>query len=352
MNKFNLQESEKNRILLMHRVIKEQFAGRIDPESLESPATPVTPATPATPTTPATSTSPDVPKSIKDQLEVFITNGCVKNGNVVKMTSTNPQKEFAIKQESTKTPGKFRYFFIDNTVGMNDETGKFQILPNKWACNTKAVEAAKTNIDRTTQEGGWKLRKDITDTDANVNNPQMYEKQVVDGKTLYRRISGKGITGALDKRQQEVVTKWVAQGAQLEKDVDAEQAKTWTRKLVSPKSDGLFSEDFYMYFPPDTVNNADITTAFQDAVKDQTPESKSDCKTAIEAYYTAFKTKKRIEPNTLNAMKEKVQACANQFDGKWGIGAFTKIDDYVDILRGVKSGGPSRRGEDAKWRLN
>jgi hypothetical protein len=224
----------------------------------------------------------------------------------------------------------------------------------KWACSalTKPVEdQIKTNIDLTQKEGGWKKRGDITDTDANVNNPQMYEKQVVNGETLYRRISGKGIAGALDKRQQDVVTKWEAQGAKLEKDVDAEQAKTWSRKLVSPKSDGLFSEDFYMYFPPNTVNNAAILTAFKGAVTDQTANSKSDCKTAIEAYYMAFKVKAKIEPNTMDAMKEKVQACANQFDGKWGVGAFTKIDDYVDILRGVERGGPSSYGDDAQWRL-
>jgi hypothetical protein len=225
----------------------------------------------------------------------------------------------------------------------------------KWACSalTKPVEdQIKTNIDLTQKEGGWKKRGDITDTDANVNNPQMYEKQVVNGETLYRRISGKGIAGALDKRQQDVVTKWEAQGAKLEKDVDAEQAKTWSRKLVSPKSDGLFSEDFYMYFPPNTVNNAAILTAFKAAVTDQTSNSKSDCKAAIEAYYSAFKVKAKIEPNTMDAMKEKVQACVNQFKGKWGVGAFTKIDNYVDILTGVERGGPSSYGDDAKWRLN
>jgi hypothetical protein len=114
MNKFNLQESEKNRILLMHRVIKEQSEPVTrTPAAPEIPATPEPPAAPKVP-------NPDVPKSIKDQLEVFITNGCAKNSKVVKMTSSNPQKQFAIKQESTKTPGKFRYFFIDKTVGMTD----------------------------------------------------------------------------------------------------------------------------------------------------------------------------------------------------------------------------------------
>jgi hypothetical protein len=215
-----------------------------------------------------------------------------------------------------------------------------------------ADAVSQKNLELTQKEGEWKERKDITDTDSNIENPQMYEKKVVNGVTLYRRISGKGIAGALDSRQQAVVNKWIAQGAKLEKDVDAEQAKTWTRKLVSPKSEGLFSEDFYMYFPPTTITNAEITTAFQKAVQEQTPESPKDCKETIEAYYSAFKKKKRIEPNMLNAMREKVQACKNEYYGSWG--AFrggNKIDEYLDMLSGVKSGGPSSYGDDSKWRL-
>jgi len=240
-------------------------------------------------------------------------------------------------------------------VVTTDVDGKKTVITNRrWNCPalTKPVEdQIKTNINLTQKEGGWKKRENITDTDANVNNPQMYEKQVVNGETLYRRISGKGIAGALDDRQQVVVTKWEEQGAKLEKDVDAEQSKTWSRKLVSPKSDGLFSEDFYMYFPPNTVNNAAILTAFQGAVTDQTAGSKSDCKTAIEAYYSAFKIKAKIEPNTMEPMKEKVQACVTQFKGKWGFMGGGKIDEILDILSGVKVGGPSSYGGDSKWRL-
>jgi len=343
--KFIIEENEANRILSMHQALKEQ----VNPPAAGTPA-------------------PPKPKTTQEKLQEFVDGGCVKNGVVVRMNSKNPNKQFAIKQESTKNPGKFRYFFVDFTYGTVGADGTFQTATNKWECNqtniaanqsqaaqaqanqAQAQQTAQTNIDLTQKEGGWKKREDITDTDANVNNPQMYQKQVVNGVTLYRRISGAGIAGALDERQQKVVEKWKAEGAKLEGEVDAEQAKTWTRKLVSPKSEGLFSEDFYMYFPPNTVNNADITAAFKDAVTDQTPQSKADCKTAVEAYYMAFKTKKKIEPNTLNAMKEKVQACSNQFEGQWG-GVFSKVDDYVNILRGVKPGGPSSYGDDAQWRL-
>jgi hypothetical protein len=331
MNKFIIEESEKERILTMHKsLLKEQ-------------------------------TEP----TLKNQLQKFIDDGCFPSGNpkIVAMKSSNPNKVFAIKIESTKTPGKFRYFFIDNTVGeMNN--GSFRYLDIPWECDQNAVKnktSITSNIENIKKEGGWKTYDELiaTDTRENISNPAMYEKKVIDGIELYRRTSGKGITSGLDERQQKVVDKWKSQGAKLENEVDAEQAKTWSRKLVSPKSEGLFSEDFYMYFPPTTITDTEITTRFEDAVREQTPESADDCKKTIEAYYMAYTKSKQIEPNMLNAMKEKVQACKNEFYGSWG--AFRggkQIDTYLDYLSGtqtnipgVKKPGPSSYGATAVWRL-
>jgi hypothetical protein len=340
MNKFNLQEDEKNRILSMHKaLIKEQAT--------------------AAPTA-------DAPKSIEDQLTVFITNGCAKNGKVVKMKSSNPQKQFAIKQESTKTPGKFRYLFIDNTVGMSDETGKFQILPNKWACNTGAVQAkasaeqaattaSKANVDKTKQEGDWKTKEDLikTDTEQNIENPVMYEKKEVNGVTLYRRKVSGGIGAALTEDQQKIVEKWKSQGYKLRKDLDPEEANTWKPKLVSPASEGYFSQDLIMYSDPTvTVKDATITTTIQQSLQNRIPTDQKDCKTTIEAYYLAFKKKRPLEPNEFEALKTKTQACKNEYGGDWGaLSGGRRMDNYLEIMSGG-IGGPSRAGDDAKWRLN
>ena len=58
-----------------------------------------------------------------------------------------------------------------------------------------------------------------------------------------------------------------------------------------------------------------------------------------------------IEPNQLSALKYKVQACKNEFYGDWGFMGGGKIDEILDILSGVKVGGPSSYGDDSKWRL-
>jgi hypothetical protein len=333
MNKFIIEESEVKRILSMHKeLIKEQ-----------------------SPTAAA-----DVSKSLKDQLQVFMTNGCVKNGKVVQMKSTNPQKQFAIRQENKKIPGKVRYLFIDNTVGISDETGKFKFLPNKWACDTGAIQAASTasaaskeNIERTKTSGNWKERNEITDTNANLENPKMYEKTVVDGVTLYRDVISSGVAGGLTPEQIGVIKKYTELGGKLRKDLDAEEAQTWKSQELYPAG-SLFSQGLVMYFPPSNVRGDEgtrIQTAFNKAVSDQRPESKKDCKDTIRAWHDAWKTKKRVEPNTFLPMKEKVQACVDEFNGRWGPDRLTKIDDFVDTLKGG-IGGPSKTGNDAKWRLN
>ena len=68
--------------------------------------------------------------SVKDQLQVFIDNGKIQNGVVIGMKSANPQLQYAIKQESSTTAGKFRYFFIDGRVG-RFENGNF-VFFGKW----------------------------------------------------------------------------------------------------------------------------------------------------------------------------------------------------------------------------
>jgi hypothetical protein len=66
----------------------------------------------------------------------------------------------------------------------------------------------------------------------------------------------------------------------------------------------------------------------------------------------AFKKKKVFTDDVLSAMKEKVQACKNEYYGSWGtFGGGKTIDGYLDMLSGKAPGGPSSYGEDSKWRL-
>lgn len=300
-----------------------------------------------------------------EKLRIAITAGCLKNGALKRSKSTG---NVFYRKPSAKDPAKEVDFFADMTFKFVDgsQSGKWKCdaiatsLSNKenkaaqdaatQEKNAADKKAADSNIELLKKEGGWKSYDELIqiDTKENISNPTMYEKKTVDGIDLYRRKVSGAVGEALTDDQMKIIKKWQSQGAKLRKDLDPEESKTWTAKVVSPKSEGYFVQDLVMYFPPTTITNTDITNAFQQAVQDQTPQNSDDCKTTIEAYYMAWSKKKKIEPNMLSAMKEKVQACKNEFYGSWGaFGGGKKIDGYLDTL----SGGPGGPSVGNPWRL-
>lgn len=289
-----------------------------------------------------------------------IAAGCLKNGKIRFLRGTKKP----VYQATTLKSNQVIIFSPDMTYKF-PATGK----TGKWKCSKseqlkakqetlkvqqssqQAANAKDTNLVK--KEGNWKEASEIQTTRENLENPKMFEKKVVNGVTLYRSIASSGIASGINDEQTKLITKYTNLGYKLRNQLDSEQAKTWTSKVVSPASEGIFSQDLVMYFDPNSVKNSVgtlIDKQFKDAITNQTPTSKNDCRDTIRAYYEAWKTKKRVEPNTFAPMKEKVQACVNEFDGKWG-GAFSKIDNYVETLRGG-SGGPLPYGDNSKWLLN
>lgn len=318
-----ISESEVKEILSMHKSLKEQDEKKL-----------------------STDVTSDLVK-----LRKAIEAGCLKNGKLL----TNANQTKYVYRATTKS-GKGVDFTADMNYKFSDgsKTGKWKCdkIAQMAATATATAAATAANVADTElvkQEGGWQEAKDIKTTRENLENPQLFEKKVVNGVTLYRAVISSGVTGGLTPEQIKVIKKYTDLGGKLRKDLDAEEAQTWSSKVVYPAGT-LFSQDLVMFFPPSNVRGAEggnVESQFKNAVTNQTPSSKGDCRNTIEAYYEAWRTKKRVEPNTFLPMKEKVQACANEFQGKWG-GVLSRIDNYVDILRGDKEGGPL---SDSKWRI-
>ena len=231
-----------------------------------------------------------------EKLRIAMASGCINKGGNLYTRKDNGRAIYRVKSDAQ--PTKLVDFYADLTYVFVDgsKSGRWRCAAIATTLDKKesdkaaaeaAAEAAKiaqvatdANITNLKTEGGWKTYEELisTDTKENIENPVMYEKKISDGRILYRRTSGSGITDGLDERQKVVIDKFKAVGAKLEKEVDALQAKTWTRKLVSPKGDGLFVQDLYMYFPPTAITDTQITNAFNQSLKDQTPENDDDCK--------------------------------------------------------------------------
>jgi hypothetical protein len=274
----------------------------------------------------------------KSKLSKMLDDGCVKNGKIVEMESKNPVLQFAIRQESTKTPGKFRYFFADNRVGSFDGNGKFEFSASKWSCNasqqakfdasTKEKETiVNTDIARELEQYGWKKREEIEVTDTELG--QLYQKHPK--YNLYKLKVNTAKTGGYTEEQKAFITQWNAKGY-VEKLTPEQLASGIYQKVKVQGSDEYFPGGLIMYKPASGA------------------QDKKTCRDDIKTYYDYWKTKREdITQTDFDQLKSKVQACANQFDGKWG-GIFSSVDNYIETLRGG-AGGPLSYGEDAKWRL-
>lgn len=101
-------------------------------------------------------TNTENPKNeVKERLEQYIDKGCAPNGKVIATTSTNPEYSYAIKQESTKTPGKFRYLYdikkgedtFEKRVAMLNSQGKLEFT-GTWFCDVDLKYTEKTDFTR------------------------------------------------------------------------------------------------------------------------------------------------------------------------------------------------------------
>jgi hypothetical protein len=264
--------------------------------------------------------SEQVVADLKGQLNKILTDGCVKNGKIVTMQSKNPALQFAIKQESTKTPGKFRYFFADRRVGIFDDNGKFQFLPGKLDC----TEVQQQKL--TDKENSEKAKETQLTTDA---------KTKKDAYIL--RFSG-------------------APYNYLFNIPDIEKQK-YTE--LDPVNDlrvpaGVFAVTDKFYSNPSLNRNikGSSDSVLDDVLTNQST-NRNACRKNIEDYYKAWKRRDSIEIDGPKFTKVKliVQSCKDEHYSKWGIlGGGKKYDEILDIMSGG-SGGPLDYGETLKWKL-
>ncbi len=310
-----------------------------------------------------------------ERLRIAISAGCLKGGSLKRSKSTG---NVFYRKPSAKDPSKEVDFFADMTFKFVDgsQSGKWKCdaiettlasATNKaaqdaaaLAKNAASLSASTENINKIKQEGGWKSYEELIqiDTKENISNPAMYEKKVIDGIDLYRR-KGSNLEKGLGDKAQSIIDEYKSKGYKLKSELTPEEIKTFKSQVVSPASDGYFPQDLVMYFDPSTVQGVgqlgdektNITTVIQNAVESRIPTDKKDCKDTIEAYYISWKKKRPLKPNEFNALKSKAQACKNEFYGDWGPMGGGKVDEIIDIMTGVKMGGPTANDKDSVWRL-
>jgi hypothetical protein len=302
MKNFVVNKKEKNNILSMHKSLMN--------EQIEN------------------STNTEDPNLIK--LRNSIKLGCLSNGKLKRDITKNIY--FYRKPSATGTGDVD--FFPDMTYKFvnGSKSGKWKCDGLVTLANTDTQQAAQqttvnTDIARELEQYGWKKREDIAVTDTELG--QLYQKHPK--YDLYKLKVNTAKTGGYTEEQKAFITQWNSKGY-VEKLTPEQLASGIYQKVNVQGSEQYFPGGLIMYKPAAGV------------------QDKKTCRDDVKTYYEYWKTKREdITQTDFDQLKSKVQACANQFEGKWG-GMFSSVDDYIKTLRGG-AGGPLSYGEDAKWRL-
>lgn len=310
--KILIEDIEKNAILDMHSKMKKN---KVVSEQVDQP-------------------------SIEAQLQALVDDGRAV-GTVVPMNSTNPQLKFAIKQESRKTPGKFRYFFIDKRVGML-ENGKFTFVkdavwtpgPAKPKVDQNAVDM-KTDFGREVATGNWTDRKDINIPDSEL--VQTYE-QHPKHKNLWKKKAVVNKSSGFTEDQQAFISAWTGSTDETEQKFSQNAYKfnptaadfatgQWTRDnyFIAPGSE--------VYFPADEKGQKGLKIFINVSKLNKEP-NRENCRAAIKTFVNMYKQSiggKQPEAQLFADTKAMVKLCKATI--KFG-GPFSKVDDDLKLLAG------------------
>lgn len=323
MKRMLIQESERNQILSMHGMINEQD-----------------------------STDPSL-----QLLRKAIKAGCLKNGKIL----SNKDATKYIYRATTRS-GKQVDFLSDMTYKFSDGVG------GKWKCDKMAQIDAQTiitNTDNTSKVAtlktqGWKTKNELVGVDLNTID-SVYDKKTIGDVTLYKLkvntgdLTSGGSTADFNEKQQAFLNDFIAKGYVLNPDLtkrDNMYAVT-AKELGAP--DSLFPNGLTLYYNPNNQSSikGQDTSVLGDVLANQSINRQA-CRKNVDDYFNAFKRKYSVvvDNSTIYKAKRIVQACKDEHYGKWGVaGGGNRLDNYLDILSGVKEGGPMSYGDDSMWRL-
>ena len=301
-------------------------------------------------------------------LRKAVKGGCLRNGQLVQSKLDPTKYIYRAKTDS----GLDIDFFGDMTYKFREsgKTGKWKMCQQAIDMETNAANTAAANAETkrdnaakiaSLKQQNYKTKEELIAAGADLNTiDKSYDKQVIGNVALYKLkgdvndLTLSGGTQDFDAKQQAFINKYLKAPFGYVLNPPREQRsqmKAVTAADLGADSD-LFPNGLTLYYDPNAQKNIKSDKSLvSDILKNQAVDREA-CRKNVEDYYRSYKTDATIDPATLYKVKAVVQACKNQHYGKWGVlGGGKKLDDYLDILSGVKEGGPMSYGDNAVWRL-
>lgn len=301
--------------------------------------------------------------SLKDRLKAIIDAGCVGNSKPGDDSSLfvqefsvyiKPDYQFAIAQESSRTPGKFRYLFIDNKIGMFDGTGKWQWV-GFWNCDKKVSQMQKAEQQKMEKQvdiakaPGAKTAEEWLALGVDVTaNPNEFTTTKIGETILYKR-KAIGDVGGSTASQKKIIQNIQDSGGKVEdhEEITDQERQTWQRKeVVKPGSGNVdFPNGLYAYFPPNKTTRQLAMDQYQDVRKNTRldDEELKKCEENIKNWYEDWYSGVQYISSIHQPVKDTVQACVYQLRMNKLKRVFGKTDDYIRKLTGQEEPGPRSR---------
>jgi len=309
-----------------------------------------------------------------DILRKAVKGGCLRNGQLVQSKLDPTKYIYRAKTDS----GLDIDFFGDMTYKFREsgKTGKWKMCQQAIDMETNAANTAAANAETkkvndakiaSLKLQNYKTQDELIAAGADLNTlDRVYDKVTVGQVNLYRqkgdatKVDQKTGTTQFKEEQKAFIEKYEKDGyvvPGVTKGYDRTKVngmRTVTAIELDPRetTKDLFPNGLTLYYDPNKQDDIGSKQSLvSDLLKNQAIDREA-CRKNVEDYYRLFKTDATIDPANLYKVKTVVQACKNQHYGKWGVlGGGKKLDNYLDILSGVKEGGPMSYGEGSVWRL-
>jgi hypothetical protein len=309
-----------------------------------------------------------------DILRKAVKGGCLRNGQLVQSKLDPTKYIYRAKTDS----GLDIDFFGDMTYKFREsgKTGKWKMCQQAIDMETNAANTAAANAEikkdndakiASLKQQNYKTKEELVAAGADLNTlDRVYDKVTVGQVNLYRqkgdatKVDQKTGTTQFKEEQRAFIEKYERAGyvvPGVTKGYDRTKVngmRTVTAIELDPRetTKDLFPNGLTLYYDPNKQDDIGSKQSLvSDLLKNQAIDREA-CRKNVEDYYRLFKTDATIDPADLYKVKTVVQACKNQHYGKWGVlGGGKKLDEYLDILSGVKEGGPMSYGEGSVWRL-
>jgi len=312
----NIDTNEVKRILEMHSKLKKKPILEQNAPDNDNDVNPnVSGVNPSIKNTPKVNQDEVDLKLIRDAK----TAKCLKNGKEQYLKGTKKP----VYVVTTAKSGKVVVFYPDMTYKFKDGSKS-----GKWKCDELVTLTSMKDQKADQESKNAQLAKDVQLTKDAQNKKQQYIDKFTKAPYNYKFNV---------------------------KDIDKQK---YTE--LDPVNDlkvpaGVFAVTDKFYSDPSV--NKDIKgrsdSSLNDVLENQSI-NRNACRKNVEDYFKSFKRKNSIviDGPTFEKAKRIVQSCKDEHYGKWGIaGGGNKLDNYLDILSGVKEGGPTSYGNDSKWRI-